>query len=330
MNRFRYSYRGILFFGILLYVSLQLLEIMIYFALCIYHGQGMEPINVLLLIKGFPGLFISILLPVHFALFIMVGISNIVLIRHENFHPGRLFGAAVTFSYFAGSLFLELLTPHIIGRYPEFLMLMRLLMCYADCTLFGVCVMGALAAGHRAAYDKDYVIILGCSISKNGGLRPVLKERTNRAIHFAWEQEIATGKKVLYVPSGGKGSDEIISEGSAMELYLASHGAEFDEIYPEKNSRNTYENMKFSKEITDSLKPDARIAFVTTNYHVLRSGMYAGRAGLDAEGVGCRSRWYFWPNGFAREYIAILSMYPKVHLAALLVALGCFVISFFS
>ena len=114
-----------------------------------------------------------------------------------------------------------------------------------------------------------------------------------------------------------------------MELYLLSHGAEDDEVFPEKKSVNTLENLQFSKKVADGIKPDAKFAFATTNYHIFRSGILAREAGLDAEGIASDTKWYFWPNGFVREFFAILSMHRKAHavfaaLAAVVcAALGC-------
>ena len=65
--------------------------------------------------------------------------------------------------------------------------------------------------------------------------------------------------------------------------------------------------------------PDAKVCFVTTNYHVLRSGMLARKAGLDAEGLASTTKWYFWPNGLARELVAITSMYRLWQLAAFVI-----------
>ena len=175
-------------------------------------------------------------------------------------------------------------------------------------------IMGYVAVKHIPSHDKDFIIILGCLISKEGGLLPLLKARTNRAIKFAWEQEIDTGKKLRFVPSGGKGHNEVIAEGSAIELYLLSHSAEFYEVFTEKHSKNTYENMLFSKKIIDEINPDAKIAFATTNYHILRSGILARRAGFDAEGIASKTKWYFWPNGFIREFFGILAINKKAHI----------------
>ncbi len=195
------------------------------------------------------------------------------------------------------------------------LVFIRLMLCYAECTVLSICIIGYAVLKLEPLYDRDFVIILGCSISKKGKVRPLLKGRVNRAIHFAWEQEIRTGKPVRYVPSGGQGSDEPMSEGSAMELYLLSHSAESCEVFPEKKSKNTKENLIFSKKIIDEQKSDAKVAVVTTNFHVLRSGMLARRAGLmNAQVIGSKTKWYFWPNAFLREMIAIMLMFAGVHL----------------
>ena len=51
--------------------------------------------------------------------------------------------------------------------------------------------------------------------------------------------------------------------------------------------------------------------FVTNDYHVFRAGTYARQIGLKAEGVGCKTAFYYWPNAFIREYIAIMAQHKK-------------------
>ena len=248
------------------------------------------------------------------ALTVFLSISGVSLLRHEGFQIRNLAGIAMGAGWAAGNLLCLVLLRLAPGRMIP--MFSALLGCYFDCLLTGILLMGLLAARHKPAYDKDFAIIPGCSISKQGGLLPLLKGRTNRAIRFAWDQERATGKPVHYIPTGGQGPDEIMSEGSAMEFYLLSHGAEPFEILPEKASTNTYENLLYSKKLIDEIKPGAKVCFVTTNYHVLRSGMLSRKLGLDAEGLASDTKWYFWPNGFAREVVAILTMFPRQHLLA--------------
>ena len=80
------------------------------------------------------------------------------------------------------------------------------------------------------------------------------------------------------------------------------------------NENRAKRNDVLSKKIIDELKPDAKIAFATTNYHMLRSGILAKKVGIDAEGIASDTKWYFWPNGFIREFIALLDMYKKRHI----------------
>lgn len=105
-----------------------------------------------------------------------------------------------------------------------------------------------------------------------------------------------------------------------MQRYLLEQGITKEQIMPETKSTNTFENMKFSKElIADS---DAKVVFSTTNYHVFRSGIFSAQAGLNAEGMGSKTKWYFWPNAFIREFIGlILSQKKKIIVLAVLTLL---------
>ena len=49
---------------------------------------------------------------------------------------------------------------------------------------------------------------------------------------------------------------------------------------------------------------------------IIGSGMIASSLGMHAEGVGSRTKRYFWINAFVREFIASLAAEKKRHLAA--------------
>lgn len=252
---------------------------------------------------------------------VMMFISNIELMRREGMRPSNMVGTFLGVIIIAGTGVIYLITGVLyraqLGFLSRFLPLyFYTLLDYCECLMLGMMIMGYIAAKSTPRYDKDYIIILGCSISKTGGLLPLLKGRTNRAVRYAWDQERASGKPLKYVPSGGKGADEVMSEGSAMELYLLAHGAEPYEVMPERQSTSTAENLAFSKKLIDEAMPGAKVAFSTTNYHVLRSGILARGIGLDAEGIASSTKWYFWPNGFAREVAAMFAMSKKSHLIA--------------
>jgi len=81
----------------------------------------------------------------------------------------------------------------------------------------------------------------------------------------------------------------------------------------EKKSTNTYENLKFSKEILDEIENHGyyKCIFVTNNYHVLRTAFYARKLNLHAKGVGCHTAGYYLPSAFIREYLAVMKMNTK-------------------
>lgn len=330
-----YSYLNIGLIGGILFASVLILIVGGY---SLRHmGDELTLAQVYAALLDFPRRFSYYAMFVIVAVSVLVGISNIALIRHEGFCLNNALSLLVAGFYIGGTQIVYYISdilkrnagddPTIAVLNMAITLFLILMLCYFECILAGSAVMGWKAARHIPAYDKDYIIILGCSIDKRGGLLPLLKGRVNRAIRFAWDQEIATGKPLKYVPSGGQGANEIMSEGSAMELYLLTRGAEDYEVFPEKKSKSTWENMCFSKEVIDGLKPDAKVAFATTNYHMLRSGILARRAGIDAEGIAGDTKWYFWPNGFVREFFAILALNVRAHIVtAAAAAILCTVI----
>ena len=205
------------------------------------------------------------------------------------------------------------------------LYLCALVIAYLECILFGTVIMGIIAAKHIPRYDKDYVIIPGCQIRKDGSLTPLLRARVDKAVEFAAAQEEKTGKAPAFVVSGGKGSDEIISEADAMRNYLLSRGIEGRRILTEAKSRDTEENIRFSADLIRQEAENARIAFSTTNYHVFRTGNIAWESGIGMEGIGAGTKAYFWINAFIREYIATLVQEKKKHL----ITLGVFALALF-
>ena len=192
------------------------------------------------------------------------------------------------------------------------------------------------AAKHIPAFDKDYILILGCQVRKDGTLPMLLQSRADRALEFADMQKKATGKDIIFVPTGGQGSDEVIPEGEAIRRYLLENGIPEDRIIAETKSVNTEENFRFSLEKIREHRgsEDFNAAFSTTNYHVFRSGMLAQAQGIRAEGIGSKTKKYFWINAFVREFIATIYRERKKHLIVtgtlILINLACVILLFMS
>ena len=173
--------------------------------------------------------------------------------------------------------------------------------------LIGAIVADAIAAKYEPERDKDYLIILGCGIRKDGTPSPLLRGRVDRALAFAKKQKEETGKDLIFVTSGGQGPDEVVSESESMKRYLLTQGVPAERILEENRSTDTRENMRFSKELIWARDPEAKVGYVTTNYHVFRAGLCARRVKMRAQGMGADTKWYFWPNASVREFVGLLT-----------------------
>ena len=282
--------------------------------------------------------------PVVFIATILVTVSNIQLIRKEGRTWRNMLGLILGVILGIGSLlpyfiwlwmfYTDVIDTHYergFGRFFEMFLenTVSSYVFYLECILLGTIIIAVKAAKHIPAFDKDYIIIHGCQIRKDGTLTKLLQSRADRAIEFAKLQKEATGKDIIFVPSGGKGNDEIISEGEAIKRYLLENGISEDKIIKEDDSTSTEENVKLAMDkMRDNFGSDGyKAAFATTNYHVFRTGMLADKMGLKAEGIGSRTKAYFWINAFVREFIATVVKEKKTHIKVALILLAVNVIS---
>ena len=240
-------------------------------------------------------------------------ISNISLIRHEGKRLVNVLGIILSFLLIGGELFLFVIDYYASGSkyqvmvHDLFTNLFAAVYLYFECMLIGAIFADSLAALYEPEPDKDFLIILGCGLRKDGTPSPLLRGRIDRALDFADRQEALTGKAPIFVTSGGKGPDEVISESASMKRYLLEKGVPESRIVEEDTSTDTRENMKFSKEKIWAIDPEGKVAFATTNYHVFRSGLYARRVKMRAVGMGAKTKWYFWPNAAVREFVGLLT-----------------------
>ena len=279
--------------------------------------------------------FSSLLLPLAVIISLAISISNLILLKREGFRLknmlGFFLGIVLCVGSVAPALLYEILRISGVDVYryssPAVLFdrcmetLFAIIMAYFEAMLMGTALSALRAARHIPAFDKDCILILGCQIKKDGGLTKLLQSRADRALKFAEMQKAKTGKELLFVPSGGKGGDEVIAEAEAIRNYLVSEGIPEERILVENRSETTNQNLRFSHDLIMQKIPDAKIAFSTTNYHVFRAGCYAEEAGIPMEGIGAKTRPYFWINAFIREFVAGLHHEKRKHIRNLLLIL---------
>ena len=249
-------------------------------------------------------------------------VSNLFLIRREGFRFVNLLGILFGVLWIGGFALFYLLDYNISGseEYVAFISSLSgtvaTLISYFECMLFSTILSAFLASRHKPPFDRDYIVILGCAIRKDGTLTPLLKGRVDAALSFAQMQKEKTGKPVRFVPSGGQGSDESVSEGEAMKRYLVEQGVEETMILPETKSTNTNENIRFSKEVIENDTNKAyNAAFATTNYHIFRGYILSKKNDLsNAQGISAKTKWYFFPNAFLRELVGLVVDEKKIHI----------------
>ena len=251
---------------------------------------------------------------------VSLAISNVVLIRREGRSFVNMLGlilSALIILGYAAFIYIDLTffdgSERQVRIYNTVSSVFYTTFAYFEMMLISASLCGIIAATKKPTMNKTHIIILGCAIAKDGTPLPLLRARIERAIAFAKKQHNKNGTDIKFVPSGGKGGDEVISEAESMKNYLVSKGIDESRIILENNSTDTQENMRFSLEKIKEDCDDPRIIFSTSGYHVLRSGIISKEQGLEAEGIGCRTKWYFWPNAFIREFVGLLASKWKHH-----------------
>ncbi len=307
-----YSYNTIYYFGFSLFLLSVLISHITLTIRIIQQPDYFDIYSIAGMLLDSAAAYVRISAPLILVFAVLLVVSNISLLRHEVRRFVNVLGILLAFLMVAGEVFLFFADQYASGSVREVMvhdLLINLFACfylYFECMVIGAAAGDLIAARYQPAMDKDFIIILGCGIRKDGTPTPLLAGRINRALGFYKKQLKTTGKAAILVPSGGQGSDERISESQCMRNYLIAHGVPEEHILMEDQSSNTFENMKFSKALIDAVKPDAKVAFSTTNYHVFRSGMLGRRVKLRAQGMGSKTKWYFWPNAAVREFAGLL------------------------
>ncbi len=173
----------------------------------------------------------------------------------------------------------------------------------------------------------DYVIVLGAKVHEQG-ISNSLKKRLDKVVEYSKESP-----GTVFILSGGKGSDEPVSEAEAMYDYLLSHGISQSRMVMEPLSASTVENIAYSRLVIEKLEQSrnqsdgagiragdvapgpylevevkpVRIGLLTSSYHVFRACMIAKKRGLDdIRGISAPSDLLLFPHLCVRECAAIL------------------------
>lgn len=162
-------------------------------------------------------------------------------------------------------------------------------------------------AQYKSPKNAKAIIVLGCKVNGDKPSRMLIR-RLEGAYEF-----LKDNKDVICVVSGGKGSDEKISEAQAMKNYLLEKGISPDMIITEDKSNNTYENMEKSAEILKGYNIN-NIAIVTDGFHQYRASFIAEKFGMESSAINAKTdmltKWLI-PTYWVREWLAVSYEYIK-------------------
>lgn len=166
---------------------------------------------------------------------------------------------------------------------PKWLVYIYRICLVAGISLF-VFVEAQVVAGMNTAPQKDleYIIVLGAAVRGTTPTRPL-----RLRIQTAYEYMTANPDTIL-VASGGKGTDERISEAECIRNTLVEMGLDESRILLEDKSMDTEENIRNSYGIIPS--KDSRVGIVTNGFHIWRSMEIAKSQGCEnVSGVSAKT-----------------------------------------
>ena len=107
------------------------------------------------------------------------------------------------------------------------------------------CNSASKTAHKSVPQNADYVLVLGSKVDGDQ-MSPSLKERAKTALSY-----LKTHKQTKVIVTGGKGSDEEISEAEAAYRFLRKEGIKKNRMIKEDQSTSTFENFTFTKKKVD-------------------------------------------------------------------------------
>jgi Uncharacterized conserved protein len=216
-------------------------------------------------------------------------------------------GFGTTFSWFwvvagliglAASTLVKFLVTHDIKVQRSF-QLLTMIVILTGLAIFAY-VEGIIIANanRKAGKGLDYILVLGAQVRGTQVSRILLK-RLETAVSYLKENQ-----RTIAIVSGGRGERESLSEAEAMKLYMLKKGIASNRIVKEDKSKNTFENILYSKAL---IKSNTKAAIVTNGFHVYRSTHIARKQGLgQIQGLAAPTDKLLAVNYYVREAVGVI------------------------
>lgn len=250
--------------------------------------------------------------------------NGMVMIRKEGFRPANLLSmlaGLVIFALIALLVLVGVVGSPLLGGIAGTLTVVA---GYVSFVFF--CFLGyAFLYGRiKVRGDVDHVVMLGSGLVGGDRVPPLLASRLRKGQQIYEAQLARSGRPPVLLVSGGKGSDEKVSEARAMADWLIAQGVPERHVVLEDRSTTTEENMLFSRDVMTAHDPAYRCVVVTNNFHAFRAAMLARKTGVNGQVLGSPTAKYYWPSATIREFVAVFWEHRIVNLSicALLTVLG--------
>ena len=129
--------------------------------------------------------------------------------------------------------------------------------------------------------DLDYLLVLGAKVRMDG---PSLSLQ-NR-IDAAYEYLMAHPDTVAIL-SGGRGTDEPVTEAACMYDRLVTRGINPARLWKEDKATSTWENLKFTLDLIEQktgTRP-TKLGVISSEYHIFRASLFAKEHGVEFAGI---------------------------------------------
>ncbi|PJI07911.1 MULTISPECIES: YdcF family protein [Clostridium] len=177
----------------------------------------------------------------------------------------------------------------------------RVILCLILCVF--VFTEAILAYNGKIEYKGklDYIVVLGAGL-RGKTMLSTQYQRAQRAMEY-----VKDNPDIKIVVSGGKGSGESITEAESMKEYFLNKGVKNENIIVEDKSKNTFQNLKNTKNILDKISngKNIKVGVVTSNFHMTRAKLLGKRVGLKLYGIPAPIKILVIPQCYVREFFAI-------------------------
>ncbi|WP_322182289.1 YdcF family protein [Neglectibacter caecimuris] len=163
-----------------------------------------------------------------------------------------------------------------------------------------------ISAQYRTPPAGTNVIVLGAQVYSAERMGVTLTNRVDRAVGYLLENPGAS-----CIVTGGQGGDEPCPEALTEKNALLRLGIEEERIYMEDQSRNTRQNLNFSREIAEREGLGTEFALVTQGFHMYRALNLAESAGLTPYSLVADTDPILLPEYYGRELLSLTKWHAE-------------------